>query len=71
MDGLTSHLASDDGGAMMAVGSEQVPGGNDLLILYGAPLLQWHAFVSIAVMLITMAICAFIQSSIGSQHSRA
>jgi hypothetical protein len=50
------------GGVMMAAGSALVPGGNDLLILYGAPLLQWHAIAAIAVMLVTMAICILSES---------
>lgn len=52
------------GGAMMASGSALVPGGNDLLILYGAPLLQWHAIAAIAAMLVTMAICILCESLI-------
>ncbi len=56
------------GGAMMAAGSALVPGGNDLLILYGAPLLQWHAIVAIAVMLVTMVICILAEKWINTQH---
>ncbi len=66
--GLGKAMLCFIGGAMMAAGSALVPGGNDLLILYGAPLLQWHAIVAIVVMLVTMVICILTESWIDSQH---
>lgn len=54
------------GGSMMAIGSSVIPGGNDLLILYAAPLLQWHAIVAIGVMLATIAVCILLQRVWGS-----
>lgn len=49
------------GGSMMAIGSSLIPGGNDLLILYAAPLLKWHAIVAIGVMLATIVFCVLLQ----------
>jgi toxin CptA len=56
------------GGALMALGSALVPGGNDLLILYGAPLLQWHAITAIVVMLCTIASCMTLQRLAAKDH---
>ncbi len=43
------------GGALMGLGSVLIPGGNDGLILTGMPLLWPHAWVSFAVMCLTIA----------------
>ena len=53
------------GGALMGWGSVLIPGGNDGLILTGMPLLWPHAWLSFAVMCLTIAI--FLE---GSQHLR-
>lgn len=45
------------GGAMMALGSGLVPGGNDALFLYGAPSLQFNAVVAIVVMVAVLVFC--------------
>ena len=44
------------GGALMGAGSVLIPGSNDGLILTGIPLLWPHAWVSLAVMCVTIAI---------------
>ena len=44
------------GGALMGAGSALIPGGNDGLILTGMPLLWPHAWLSLAVMCLTIAI---------------
>lgn len=54
----------------MAIGSALVPGGNDMLILYGAPLLQWHAIAAIAMMLLTIALCIVAQKFVSSLHGK-
>ena len=54
------------GGALLAAGSTLVPGGNDRLILYGAPLLQWHAITAIAVMIATLAVCVVGQNLVNA-----
>lgn len=49
------------GGALMGLGSVLIPGSNDGLILTGMPLLWPHAWLSFAVMCMTIAI--FLKSS--------
>ena len=44
------------GGALMGAGSVLIPGGNDGLILTGFPLLWPHAWLSLAVMCVTIVI---------------
>ncbi|WP_066341565.1 YeeE/YedE thiosulfate transporter family protein [Azohydromonas lata] len=48
-------LRSLAGGALMAVGSLLIPGSNDGLLLVGLPLLHAHAWLALAVMVLTIA----------------
>ena len=48
-------LRSLAGGALMAVGSLLIPGSNDGLLLVGLPLLHPHAWLAMAVMVLTIA----------------
>lgn len=48
------------GGVLMALGTSQAFGGNDLLLLTGLPLLQGHAIVTLAVMVTTISMCLFV-----------
>lgn len=48
-------LRSLGGGALMAAGSLLIPGSNDGLLLVGLPLLHAHAWLALAVMVLTIA----------------
>ncbi|QKG72568.1 YeeE/YedE thiosulfate transporter family protein [Erythrobacter mangrovi] len=44
------------GGALMGIGAQLVPGGNDGLIMQGLPFLQPHAWVAVSAMVLTISV---------------
>jgi toxin CptA len=54
------------GGALIGIGTQMIPGGNDSLILFYAPLLESFALLAIVVMCITIAFGILKLKSIGS-----
>ncbi len=61
---IAAFLACLAGGALMAAGSLLIPGYNDGLILFGAPLLLSHAIVALASMATTVAMAIWLESRI-------
>lgn len=59
-----AFLACLAGGALMAAGSLLIPGYNDGLILFGAPLLLSHAIVALASMATTVAMAIWLEARI-------
>lgn len=58
------------GGALMGIGSMLVPGSNDGLILIGMPLLQPHAWVALASMVMAIAAAFFVERRLTLVASR-
>jgi len=58
------------GGMVMAWGSALIPGGNDRLVLIGAPQLQPHAWLALVSMVLTIAALIQLQGMLQQQASR-
>lgn len=59
------------GGGLMGVGAALVPGGNDTLLLQGAPGLQPFALLALAVMVATIAACITASRAVRAASARA
>ncbi len=57
------------GGTLMGLGSVMIPGSNDGLILIGLPLLQPHAFVALASMIVAITGGMWLEQRISSAGS--
>ena len=63
---LRSLIQKFLGGVMMSLAATLIPGGNDVMLLYGVPSLAPHALVAYAAMTVTLLGFFYIQRSWGS-----
>lgn len=63
-------LVSLVGGILMGFGAELVPGGNDVLILHGMPMLSQHAVPSYLALLLGIAVVLLVMQTVTGREMR-